>query len=203
MDERSDGVCEAHGWRVSGDFYGVLYLERCATCLAMHATAMNRLTHWILHEAWIVMLELALVAALAVSLAYWTWVAIAPASVGVPSSAAAPATDRAEQVAHRNLFGVVSSAPAAAPRAASAGLTVLGIFSGRRSGEGRAIIARQGSRPVTVATGESIADGLSLQEVHPDHVIVLRNGVPERLDLERRVTRAASIGPAAPTQVRP
>jgi type II secretory pathway component PulC len=56
---------------------------------------------------------------------------------------------------------------------------------------------------VTVATGESISDGLSLQEVHPDHVIVLRNGVPERLDLERRVTRAASIGPAAPTQVRP
>jgi type II secretory pathway component PulC len=164
---------------------------------------MNRLTHWILHEAWIVMLELALVAALAVSLAYWTWVAIAPASVGVPSSAAAPATDRAEQVAHRNLFGVVSSAPAAAPRAASAGLTVLGIFSGKRSGEGRAIIARQGGRPVTVATGESISDGLSLQEVHPDHVIVLRNGVPERLDLERRVTRAASIGPAAPTQVRP
>jgi type II secretory pathway component PulC len=164
---------------------------------------MNRLTHWILHEAWIVVLELALVAALAVSLAYWTWVAITPASVGSPSSAAAPAADRAEQVAHRNLFGVASSAPAAAARGAGGGLTVLGVFSGERSGEGRAIIARQGSRPVTVAAGESIADGLALQEVHPDYVIVLRNGVPERLELERRVQRIAPPAGALPAQVRP
>lgn len=153
---------------------------------------MNRLTHWILHEAWIVALELALVAALAISLAYWTWVAISPAAVGAPSSANAPAADRPEQVANRNLFGVASAGPAQAPRSASAGLTVLGVFSGKRPGDGRVIIARQGSRPVTVAAGESIADGLTLQEVHPDHVIVLRNGVPERVELERRVSRGAT-----------
>lgn len=161
---------------------------------------MNRLTHWILHEAWIVVLELALVAALAVSLAYWTWVAISPPTIAAPSSAAAPAADRPEQLANRNLFGVASTGPAAAPRSAGAGLTVLGIFSGKRPGEGRAILARQGSRPVTVATGESIADGLELQEVHPDHVVVLRNGVPERVELERRVTRAAPL--IAPAQAR-
>ena len=161
---------------------------------------MNRLTHWILHEAWIVVLELALVAALAVSLAYWTWVAIAPSSLGASSSAGAPAADRPEQIAHGNLFGVASTAPAAAPRSTGGGLTVLGIFSGKRAGQGRAIIGRQGARPVTVAAGESIADGLSLQEVHPDHVIVLRNGVPERIELERRVTRVAPL--IAPAQAR-
>ena len=163
---------------------------------------MNRLTHWILHEAWIVMLELALVAALAISLAYWTWVAIAPASVGAPASAGTRAADRPEQIANRNLFGVASTAPAAAQRSAGGGLTVLGIFSGKQSGEGRAIIARQGARPVTVATGESIADGLSLQEVHPDYVVVVRNGVPERVELERRVQRFAPPAGAVPTQVR-
>jgi type II secretory pathway component PulC len=164
---------------------------------------MNRLTYWILHEAWIVALELALVAALAVSLAYWTWVAFSPAAMAAPSSANAPAADRAEQVANRNLFGVASAGPASAPRGAGAGLTIIGVFSGKRPGEGRAIIARQGSRPATVATGESIADGLALHEVHPDHVIVLRNGVPERVDLERRVSSAATPATITPAKGRP
>lgn len=164
---------------------------------------MNRLTHWILHEAWIVALELALVAALAISLAYWTWVAVSPAAVAAPSSANAMAADRTEQVANRNLFGVASAGPSSAPRSAGTGLTVIGVFSGKRPGEGRAIIARQGSRPETVATGESIADGLALHEVHPDHVIVLRNGVPERVDLERRVSRAASPALIVPAKGRP
>lgn len=158
---------------------------------------MNRVTYWILHEAWIVLLELALVAALAISLAYWTWVAISPPRVAAPTSADAPADARTEQLANRNLFGVAATGPATAARIASAGLTVLGVFSGSRSGEGRAIVARQGSRPVTVATGESIADGLSLKEVHPDYVIVLRDGVPERLDLERRAARVAVPSAAA------
>ena len=161
---------------------------------------MNRVTYWLLHEAWIVLLELALVAALAISLAYWTWVAISPPSVAAPASAGALADDRSESPANRNLFGVASAGPAAAPRSASAGLTVLGVFSGSRSGEGRAIIARQGARPVTVATGESIADGLSLKEVHPDYVIVLRDGIPERLDLERRAVRLAPPSAAAQTR---
>lgn len=164
---------------------------------------MNRLTHWILHEAWIVALELALVAALAISLAYWTWIAISPAAVAAPSSANAPVADRTEQIANRNLFGVASAGPASAPRSAGAGLTVLGVFSGKRPGEGRAIISRQGSRPVTVAAGESITDGLALQEVHPDHVVVLRDGVPERVDLERRVSRAATPALIAPAKARP
>jgi type II secretory pathway component PulC len=80
---------------------------------------------------------------------------------------------------------------------------VLGVFSGKKPGEGRVIIARQGSRPVTVAAGESIADGLTLHEVHPDHVIVLRNGVPERVDLERRVSRAATPAAIVPAKGRP
>jgi hypothetical protein len=38
--------------------------------------------------------------------------------------------------------------------------------------------------------------------VHPDHVIILRNGVPERVDLERRVSRPAPLPLIAPAQAR-
>lgn len=163
---------------------------------------MYRLTHWILDEAWIVALELALVAALAISLAYWTWVAVSPGSVAAPMLTAGQVSDRPAQPASRELFGVALTGGAAEPRASAAGLKVLGIFSGQQSGAGRAILVRQGSRPTTVSVGESITEGLTLQEVHPDHVIVLRNGVPERVDLERRVLNVVTPAGAAPTQVR-
>jgi len=163
---------------------------------------MNRLTYWILHEAWIVALELALVAALAISLAYWTWVAISPATVAAPLLSSGQLADRPEQLASRNLFGVASTGVAAGPRSASVGLKVLGIFSGEQPGAGRAILAQQGGRPRTVSPGEAIADGLTLHEVHPDHVIILRNGVPERVDLERRVSNLVVPAKAAPAQVR-
>jgi general secretion pathway protein C len=163
---------------------------------------MNRLTQWILHEAWIVALELALVAALAISLAYWTWVAISPPTVAAPMLSTGSASDRPEQLANRDLFGVASAGVAAGPRSAGAGLTLLGVFSGKRPGEGRAILARQGSRPAIISAGESMADGIALREVHPDHVIILRNGVPERVDLERRVSRPAPLPLIAPAQAR-
>lgn len=161
---------------------------------------MNRLTQWILHEAWFVALELALVAALAISLAYWTWVAISPPTVAAPILPTGSASDRPEQLANRDLFGVASAGAATGPRSAGAGLTLLGVFSGKRSGEGRAILVRQGSRPVVVSAGDSMADGIELREVHPDHVIILRNGVPERVDLERRVSRPGPL--IAPAQAR-
>jgi hypothetical protein len=85
----------------------------------MHPTGMNRLTQWILHEAWIVALELVLVAALAISLAHWTWVAVSPVVVAAPSSSAGTDAARPEQIASQNLFGAASPG-AATVRAAQA-----------------------------------------------------------------------------------
>jgi general secretion pathway protein C len=150
------------------------------------------LRHWILHEAGIALLEIALIAALAVSLARWTWVALTP---GAAAATAAPEQLQARPstpVAQRHLFGVAITA--AAPVADAGGLTLLGVFSDRRPGAGRAILARQGGKPVSLVVGESIAEGLVLREVYPDHVIVLRDGAPHRVELERR----ASAGAPAP-----
>jgi hypothetical protein len=141
--------------------------------------------HWIKHEAWIDLLELVLVAALGVGLAHVTLLTIAPRTAGTPSAVAQSAQPQAGAAAARHVFGVPSSESTAKRAASATGLVLLGVFSNPEPGAGRAILGMQGSRPVHVAVGEPIADGVELHEVHADHVIVLRQGLPERIELER------------------
>lgn len=157
---------------------------------------MDSLKHWILHEAGIATLEIALVALFAVSLAHWTWVAVSPRVAAATALAARAEPQGQGPLVKRHLFGVaLEGAPTQASDVApGAGLSLLGVFARGDPGAGRAILAREGARAAMVAAGEAIADGLVLREVHPDHVIVVRNGVPERVDLQRGVAR---------TQVRP
>ena len=157
--------------------------------------------HWMKYEAWIDLLELVLVAALGVGLAHLTWLAMAPRTAGAPSAIGESAQPRAGPAAARQVFGAAGGASSAKPVAAATGLVLLGVFSMPEPGAGRAIIAMQGSRPALVAAGEPIADGVELREVHADHVVVLRQGVAERIDLERRSRSSpppASVRPPAP-----
>jgi hypothetical protein len=146
--------------------------------------------HFSLREAGILSLEIALVAALAISLAYWTWVAVTPRAMAASALVEQQAAQPPGPVARRPLFGAAQEGvqPVAD---AGGGLALLGVFSEHRPEAGRAILARQGSRPVSVVVGESIGEGLVLREVHPDHVIILREGVPVRIALERRTAHAA------------
>lgn len=158
--------------------------------------------HFSLREAGVLSLEIALVAALAISLAHWTWVAVTPRAAAAAALAEQPAARPLAPLAGRQLFGATREGVQPVADAAG-GLALLGVFSERRPDAGRAILARQASRPVSVVAGESIDEGLVLHEVHPDHVIILRAGVPERLDLERRAVPAAAPPPAARAPVRP
>lgn len=157
--------------------------------------------HFSLREAGVFSVEMALVAALAISLAHWTWVAATPRALAASALAEQQAAPPSGPVAKRHLFGAAQEG--ARPVAgAGGGLALLGVFSERRPDAGRAILARQGSRPMSVVAGESIGEGLVLHEVHPDHVIILRAGVPERIELERRTVQAAPQPPAAPPPAR-
>jgi type II secretory pathway component PulC len=159
------------------------------------------LKHFSLREAGVFSLEMALVAALAISLAHWTWAAATPRALAASALAEQQAAQPTGPVARRHLFGAAQEG--AQPVAdAGGGLALLGVFSERRPDAGRAILARQGSRPMSVVAGESIGEGLVLHEVHPDHVIILRAGVPERIELERRTVQAAPQPPVARTPVR-
>ena len=152
--------------------------------------------HWIKNEAWIDLLELGLVAALGVGLAHVTWLAMAPRTAAAPS-AVAQSAPQPGALAARQLFGTSGSASSAKRVATATGLVLLGVLSRPEPGTGRAIIAMQGSRPTLVAAGEPIADGVELREVHADHVIVMRAGMPERVELERGSGSRTSRSPGA------
>jgi hypothetical protein len=143
------------------------------------------------YEAWIDLLELVLVAALGVGLAHVTLLTISPRTAGAPSAVAQVAQPQTGALAARHVFGAPSGGPTEKRVATASGLVLLGVFSSPEPGMRRAIVGMQGSRPVQVAVGEPIADGVELHEVHADHVIVLRQGIPERLELERRASRAS------------
>jgi general secretion pathway protein C len=97
----------------------------------------------------------------------------------------------------RHLFGSAHEGAApGAPVASAARLTLKGVVSHAAPAAGGAILAAEGGKPQMVISGEDIAAGAVLREVHPDHVIILRNGVLERIDLERAAPRASQ--PPAP-----
>jgi hypothetical protein len=146
---------------------------------------------WIKHEAGIDLLELALVAALGVGLAHVTWLALAPRVAGAPNVVAQSAQPQPGAAAARHVFGASGSASTTKRMVTATGIVLLGVLSSPEPGAGRAILGVQGSRPALVAAGEAIADGIELHEVHADHVIVLRQGVPERVELQRGMPRAA------------
>jgi general secretion pathway protein C len=158
---------------------------------------MAGLKHWILHEAGIALLELGLVALLAAGLAYWTWIAIAPVATAASDWPASPSVrDRDSPKLH--LFGVASSdIGGAAVGGVSNGVKLLGVFSSRAPGKGRAILAQPGGKAQALVAGDAIAEGIVLKEVFPDHVILLRSGVPERIDLERAGSRPPPPAPVA------
>jgi general secretion pathway protein C len=124
-------------------------------------------------------LDFALVAALAATLAWWTWALAAPAAVAAPSYAAPAALEAADAARLRGLFG----APRAAPAAAGP-LRLVGVVSPRQ-----ALFALQGEKPRAARPGEEIVPGTILREVHRDHAVVERNGTVERLGLERNARR--------------
>ena len=164
---------------------------------------MQKLLHWIVRESWIAVLELAVVAALAVSLAFWTWQVIAPPAVAAPApSSIGAGPGGPAPVAARGLLGA-GEARSAAPARAVAALTLVGVFAGQAPGSGRALIARSGDRAQLVVAGEEIAPGVVLNEVHADHVTVLRGAALERIELERRGAGGAQARPAGTPAAKP
>lgn len=162
---------------------------------------MQKLNDWILTEGWVLLLESALVAALAVALAHWTWVALTPRAVSVSSLPAEVENYRPGAIAQRHLFGESRAGMAGAEGipGSTLRLKILGVFSRRDPGAGRAILSLEAGKPAMVTAGEAIAAGVVLHEVHPDHVLVRRAGVIERVDLDRRAaTVQGSPGAARP-----
>jgi general secretion pathway protein C len=132
----------------------------------------------------------ALVVALAWQLAHWTWIFATPA----PVAAAAPATPAAIDLSvAARLFGGTAAQPS---NASTSGLRLKGVVAPTPGVAASAIFATGAGKDVSVFIGSEVQPGVKLAEVHPDHVIVARGGVNERIDLEARKSAGTSSQPA-------
>jgi general secretion pathway protein C len=148
-----------------------------------------QLTEWLRQGRWTTLLDLALVAAIGVAAAHWTWVAFAPRTLAPPAQLApAVGAGAVGPVVRRGLFGPENGAAAHALPAT--GLKLVGVIAEDPAAPGdaaRAILLLSNGEAKAAAPGEALAPGLVLRAVHADHVIVARDGVLENIALEREV----------------
>ena len=121
-----------------------------------------------------------LVLVLAWQLAYWTWIFVAPG----PSAAPARTANDVDMAAVARLFGASAPADSGSATASASGLRLKGVVAPTPGTEASAIFSTGSGRDISVYIGRDVMKGVTLAEVHPDHVIVKRAGVPERIDLD-------------------
>ena len=134
----------------------------------------------------------ALVLVLAWQLAYWTWVFATPRTTSVPAARSDSAVDLA---AAARLFGATSSAGTSS--AATSSLRLKGVVAPTPGVAASAIFSTGSGRDLAIFVGTEVQPGVKLAEVHPDHVIVSRAGVSERIDLEAHRSTGVATRPGA------
>ena len=124
-------------------------------------------------------------------LAYWTWAWLAPR----PEPRAQPATALgAGAGSAQGLFGNLQRGQnIAAPTGIA--IKLLGVVAATRGRRGYAVVQLEAREILAVREGEDVAPGIRLAEVHPDHVILERNGVRESLAWPQKNAAAESAAP--------
>ena len=152
-----------------------------------------RLGTWFRVSRWADVLEFALLAALAVALAQWTWIALTPRAVAESALSGAGDPGVAGVTVKRNLFGAGALGQSQQREAAPGpSFRLLGVITPGSAGRGRAIFASESGPRRVVNAGELLSAGVVLKEVNPDHVVVAREGTVERIGLDRRAAAALS-----------
>jgi len=138
---------------------------------------------------------LASVALLSAVLAYWTWAWFAPRAE--PRTRSAPAQSGSVASAGAIFGNVQRKQNTAAPTGIA--IRLLGVVAASGSQRGYAIVQLDAKRILAVLEGDEVDPGIRLAEVHPDHVILERDGVRETLEWPKRRTTAAPVaGKPAP-----
>ena len=134
--------------------------------------------------------SLAAFAALAAVLAFWGWRWFGPSPVHIPP--AAP-TDPAAAFAVSPPFGAGSAAsePAVAPSVLAGDTRLLGVLA-ERDGKGRALFRFADGSARLVATGESLAAGMTLVAVRPDGVTIRDAGGERAIALRAQPVAGAA-----------
>ncbi len=84
------------------------------------------------------------------------------------------------------LFGGAVPAGSAATARTSSGLRLKGVVAPTPANIGSAVF-NAGGKDIAVKLGAELQPGVKLETVEPDHVVILRGGVRERIDLDTRM----------------
>ncbi len=139
-------------------------------------------------------LTLVAVALLGAVLAYWTWAWFAPRA---EMRVEAAAVQSGSVAAAGAIFGKAPRNQAAAPTGIA--IKLLGVVAASGGRRGYAVVQLEPKQILAVHEGEDVAPGIRLAEVHPDHVILERNGLRETLALPERTVAGSALrsAPAA------
>ena len=106
-----------------------------------------------------------------------------------PPVITAPPADPLPLILSADVFGAAptasNSAAVGVPAPQEATGFILRAAFAAENGTGGAIIENSSGQADWYRVGQSVAPGLILKEVHPDHVLFDRSGSPERLQFER------------------
>ena len=134
----------------------------------------------------------ALVIVLAWQLARWTWIFATPP---VASSSSGPTAEAPVDLAvAAKLFG--GSASHSTAGGAASTLRLKGVVAPTPGVAASAIFSTGSGRDLSIFIGSEVQPGVKLKEVHPDHVILARAGIDERIDLEAPKGGGVSSRPA-------
>lgn len=92
-----------------------------------------------------------------------------------------------------------TSAVASPAPIAATDLTLHGIRQNRRTGGGSAIVSQADGAQRSFGIGEEIAPGIVLKQVGSDHVIIVRQGLDERLAFKDVASTGSAATPSART----
>lgn len=118
-------------------------------------------------------------------LAKWAWLLFAPRTLSI-----APAPEQTATVEAGKLFGTAAAVVAPTPVSRGMETTLLpnarlaGIFAAESGRSGFAVLKLDDKRQVGVAAGQEVQPGIRLLEIHPGYVVLERNGVQQRVNLE-------------------
>ena len=153
----------------------------------------ERLGNWIRATGWPDVLEFALLAVLALALAQWTWIVLTPRAVATSAESALSGASAPEPrtFPSSGTFSVLARRASREQGATPASsFRLLGVVSPGTAGKGRAIFVTDGGARKVVNAGDALSAGVKLKEVHPDYVVVTRDGALERIALDRRAAAA-------------
>jgi len=156
------------------------------------------------------LVELALIVVIAFIAAQGIWFAIYGDSVrplalqsqaGLSAGGSQRATDLSA-LTNAGLFAARTGEIAAGPQVAPEtrlNLTLRGVRRGANPQSGAAFIEAPGAGQRAFGAGDEIADGVRLEEIHEDRVIINRRGARESLFLTEEAARRAQSAAAAQT----